>query len=94
MLLKLRTWPSFVGSVVALLGAGAASRSATSRRAIARLGLAADKADAPATSEEDGDWEDWADWADRGADANGPACDTMWYHLPRGCTCSTLLTIL
>lgn len=31
---------------------GAASRSATSRRAIARLGLAADKADAPATSEE------------------------------------------
>ena len=61
MLIKLKTSPSFVGSVVALLGVGAASRSATSRRAIARLGLAADKADAPATSEEDGDWEDWAD---------------------------------
>lgn len=60
MLIKLKASPSFVGSVVALLGAGAASRSATSRRAIARLGLAADKADAPATSEEDGD-EDWAD---------------------------------
>ena len=46
MLIKLKTSPSFVGSVVALLGVGAASRSATSRRAIARLGLAADKADA------------------------------------------------
>ena len=36
-------------------GPGVVSRqSVTSRRAIARLGLAADKAETPATSEEDG----------------------------------------